>query len=257
MFSELSKCIISSIVFAAVILAGCTNASKFETSQKSKSDEKKSTAKGTQGEAVGKRQSLSAPEGVAAAIAECQNRELSSEVLRLDFPPMQGQCNWDIGEQEGGYMMGYDEQLLELPIKTSWVLCSMAFNLSKEDLYYDDYMTLMFNKRVLLGTTGIVDMLEEDELGLPIYDWSRLQRKKPQGSSTCLNGATKCDLTSTQQSGSIVLEMNTETNLKLMTHALKAGRYDLEIVTTGDNDPNIDCAHTGVPLDVSIKYYVK
>lgn len=255
------------ILAVTAVHVGCTNASDFETSQTTKRASKKSIpeavdsprSNASQGEATAKQESPppAAPEGVAIAIAECQTRALTSEVIRLDFPEMKGQCKWDIGEQEGGSMMGYDEQLLKLPVDSSWVLCSMAVSSNKEKLYYDDYIALMFNKRVLLGTRGIVDMLEKDKFGLPIYDWSRLQRKRPQGSKTCLDGATKCALTGTQQSGSLALEMDTDTNLKLMSHALELGRYDFEIVATGDNNPDIDCAHTGIPLDITIKYYVK
>lgn len=245
-------------------LSGCTGTSDFETTVKSERVAKRSVAespgandaKDSEGEGTIQQKS-SAPEGVATAIAQCQSKSLLVKSMRLDFPETKGRCNWDIGEQEGGSMMGYMEQKLKLPVESSWVVCSMAVRSTKEELYYDDYISLQFNGRVLLGTTGIVDMLEKDEFGLPIYDWSRLQRKLPQGSNTCLSGATKCSLPGTQQNGALQLEFDAETNQKLMSHALSMGQYEFQIVATGDNDPAIDCAHNGIPLDVSIEYYVK
>ena len=253
------------LILTMLAMAGCTDSSDFKTSPGGTRTKKTSipetvaspSTEGSQGEATSRKSPLAAPEVVVAAIADCKTKALTSAVMRLDFPEMKGQCKWDIGEQEGGSMMGHNEQLLKLPVESTWVLCSIAVSSNKENLYYDDYIALMFNKRVLLGTTGIVDLLEKDKFGLPIYDWSRLQRKLPNGPNTCLSGATKCALTGTQQAGALSLEMNTETNLKLMTHAFELGRYDFEIVATGDNDPAIDCAHTGIPLDVAIQYYVK
>lgn len=257
------RVLLASCLKLSAILA-CTGVSDFETRPQVKPVTKQSSAEGSPATSVNESQveelpkaTTVAPESVEQSIEQCHSRALLSKTLRLDFPETKGNCKWDIGEKEGGSMMGYIEQGLSLPVENSWVVCSMAVSSDKEDLYYDDYISLQFNGRVLLGTTGIVDMLEKDSLGLPIYDWSRLQRKVPQGSNTCLNGATKCALPGTQQNGALQLDLDAETNEKLMSHALGLGRYEFQIVATGDNDPAIDCAHTGIPLDVSIKYYVK
>lgn len=248
----------------ALTAVGCTEASDFKTNPKSTRSVKASAAEGVQAGGssdaaaeTGAQASQPVPEGVAPEIWACQTKSLKSETLQIVFPETQGRCVWDIGEQEGGSMMGYMKQKLTLPVDPAWVVCSMSIASDKADLYYDDYIALQFNQRVLLGTTGIIDLLEKDSLGLPIFDWSRLQRKLPKGSATCLGGSTKCALPGTQQNGPLAIEFDATTNQKLMSYALGLGRYEFEVVATGDNDPAIDCAHTGIPLDVSIQYYVK
>lgn len=194
--------------------------------------------------------------GLPKEIADCANKNLQTKDFVLDFPATKGQCKWDIGE-DGGKMMGHLEQTLKLPVESNWVLCSMAISSSKSDFYYDDYILMHFNDRGLIGSTGVIDFLDSDETGLPVFDWSKLQRQKPNGSKTCLPGASKCNLPGTQQNGTLALELEPATNLKLMAHAFKSGRYDFQMVMTGDNDPSIDCAHNGIAVSVGVKYYVK
>lgn len=252
-----------------VAVAGCTESSDFQTNPKGTRTAKASAAEGAQSSGSSSAATEQgaqpsqpapegvAPEGVAPEVFACQTQLLQSKTLQIAFPETKGRCVWDIGEQEGGSMMGYMRQKVSLPVDSAWVVCSMAIESDKADLYYDDYIALQFNQRVLLGTTGIIDLLEKDSRGLPVFDWSRLQRKLPSGSTTCLSGSTRCALPGTQQNGALAIEFDALTNQKLMSHALGLGLYEFEVIATGDNDPAIDCAHTGIPLDVSIQYYVK
>jgi hypothetical protein len=194
--------------------------------------------------------------GLPKEVADCANKNLQAKEFVLDFPATKGQCKWDIGE-DGGKMMGHLEQTLKLPIESNWVLCSVSIFSNKSDFYYDDYIMMHFDDRVLIGSTGVIDFLDSDENGLPIFNWSKLQRQRPGGTKTCLPGASKCSMPGTQQNGTLALELEPTTNLKLVAHAFKSGRYDFQMVMTGDNDPSIDCAHNGIAVNVGVKYYVK
>jgi hypothetical protein len=196
------------------------------------------------------------PNDLPTELSECKSRTLQTVVLQLDFPATAGNCRWDAGEQ-GGVMMGHLEQSLKLPVESNWVVCGMSIATDKTDITYDDYILLHFNERALIGSTGIVDMLEKDENELPRYQWSRLQGKRPQGTHTCLPGNLKCSLPGTEQNGPLMLELSEELNLKLMSVALTEKRFDFRLLTTGDNDEAIDCAHTGLPLAVTLKYYTR
>jgi hypothetical protein len=196
------------------------------------------------------------PDNIPTPLQACSKSTLSNRIFSVDFPARVG-CTWDIGQKSGGLMVGHYEQKSSLDIPSNWVVCSMAISTTKADLYYDDYLMIHFNKRLLLGSSGVIDLLQKDDSGLPVFDWSKLQGKRPNGGSTCLAGATECAVPGTQKQGAITLRLDESTNLKLMSLALSEQRYDFELVTTGDNDPNIDCGHTGVPLKVEVTYYTR
>ncbi|MEY4066036.1 MAG: hypothetical protein RIR26_2244 [Pseudomonadota bacterium] len=157
----------------------------------------------------------------------------------------------------GGKIMGHFEQTLKLPVASNWVVCAMSISSDKTDFVYDDYFLLHFNDRALMGSTGLVDMLEKDEAGLPKYQLSNLQGKSPEGANICMQGHSKCSLPGTEQNGPLRIELNESVNMKLMELGLKEKRFDFQVVTFGDNDTAIDCQQSGLPLDVTLKYFVK
>jgi hypothetical protein len=192
----------------------------------------------------------------AKDVMDCEKKALSTAVLQLDFPATKGTCTWDIGIHLGG-MYGHLEQTLKLPVQNNWVVCGISLAANKPDLYYDDYISLQFNNRTLIGSPGLVDILEKDEQGLPIFDWTKLQRQSISSGNTCLPGAVQCTLPESQRAGALQLELDAATQQKLMLHAAKEGRYEFSVLTTGDNEIQEDCAHNGIPLSVTVKYYTR
>ena len=71
--------------------------------------------------------------------------------------------------------------------------------------------------------------------------------------SQCLDGATECVIPNTQNNGALRLSFTEETN-RLLAGVSDAGNYNFKVVTTGDNDQDRDCSHTGLELLVEYRY---
>ncbi len=203
--------------------------------------------------------SESEPQGgsneAAVLLEGCSQPNLKTQTFSVNFPARQG-CLWDRG-MAGQMNMGHFEQKSQLAVSPNFIVCSMKIGGAKAGLLYDDKLLLNFNGVALMGSPGMIDFLEKDAQGLPVYNWERLFQKKALVGSKCIPGASKCELPETEQTGTFALELDTATNLKLMALAINQKKFEFTLLTTGDNDPSKDCRHTGIPLDVTVTYYTK
>jgi hypothetical protein len=241
-------------------LGACKGTDGFKGSNKgvdAKAPGAGSEAGSADGQVGGEGQSADGSNGAVDALLQaCDNGSLKDHAFSIVYPARKG-CTWDKGTKNA-YMAAHFEEKKSLSVPSNWVVCSMSIGAPRKEIYYDDYIMLHFNNKLLIGSGGIIDLLDKDPQGLPVYDWSKLSLKShPKGGSTCVAGATKCSLPATQTKGAFELEMDDGLNRKLMALALSASRFEFGLVTTGDNDQSIDCAHSELPLTVSVKYYVK
>jgi len=194
--------------------------------------------------------------GIPAEISSCSSKTMKTETFKISFPATQGKCLWE--NVNTGLLNAHLEQTMQIPVKENWVMCSMGIEVANgTSITYDDTILFAFNDRALIGTKGLIDLLKTDSNGLHRYEWSQLRGKSPLGELTCPSGATECFLPQQQTEGAIKLKIGTELIQKLMSLAFLEKKYELKVVTTGDNDFAVDCAHSGLPLLVNVSYYEK
>jgi hypothetical protein len=65
-----------------------------------------------------------------------------------------------------------------------------------------------------------------------------------------------CQLPLSQQTGQFRLELAPEQLIRLQSSAA-ASAQSINLIVTGDNDPNVDCQHGPLKMKVDVKYYLK
>ena len=60
----------------------------------------------------------------------------------------------------------------------------------------------------------------------------------------------ECSLPTTQETGAFDLDISEENSQKLSLELKEANGFDLKVITTGDDDPHLDCSHTEMKLEV-------
>jgi hypothetical protein len=194
---------------------------------------------------------------VPPEIEACDTATKISQSFDIVFPSTKGKCVWDHGTASG-VMMGHLFETQSVPVLSGRIMCGIEISSSAPQLYYDDFILLHFDERALIGSTGMIDLLGEDALGLPLFDWSKLLGKSPKGgTTTCIPGATACALPGTEKTGPLKLSLDATTNKKLATVAHMQKKFDITVVTTGDNNGSVDCGHTELPITIVVQYYVK
>ena len=157
-------------------------------------------------------------------------------------------------EPDGGIFAARVEQTATLDLPPGAQLCGFSLSGSNENFYYDDELMLLLNNIPLIGS---VDFASQFELidGLPRYNWLRIRglRGGDLGEASCIEGATECLIPGTQSNGEIRIAFDDLTNNRLASTG-NNGEYIFKIVVTGDNDPDLDCAHSGLNLEVTYDY---
>ncbi len=187
--------------------------------------------------------------------------ETRAQVLEFASPLRTiGQCPWEVGDnlsQAAGVMAARLEVTKSLDAPPHAILCSIRFRVPETNMYYDDWMYVLFNDVVVLSPSDWSGMLEQTPEGLLIYDWTHI-RGQSGGSppAYCPGAGSTCELPDTQVNGSISLEIDQDTQRLLFDRAAALGRHDVTVAATGDNDPPIDCDHSDFDLEVTYEYVV-
>ncbi len=187
--------------------------------------------------------------------------ETRTQVLSFANPLVTlGQCPWGVGdnlEEQSGVMAARLEVTKSLDAPPDAILCSIRFRVPETNMYYDDWMYVLFNDVVVLSPSDWSGMLEQTPEGLLIYDWTHI-RGQSGGSppAYCPGAGSTCELPDTQVNGSISLEIDQDTQRLLFDRAAALGRHDVTVAATGDNDPPIDCDHSDFDLEVTYEYVV-
>lgn len=201
--------------------------------------------------------------------AACEERadEIVTETFRIDFPATEGECAWGEDGNTGptqGYLSARVEQTEALDL-TKIVACDMDFDFAGEagleqDIVYDDNFFFLFNGIVLAASyRPWVEALPAEGI-FRFYDWTTIVGMENLFSGVptyCLGDETDqadCDIPPPETQGPIALSFDLAITSELSFRAIDETRAEFGFVATGDNDPDIDCAHEAFFFEVTVPY---
>ncbi len=182
----------------------------------------------------------------------------STETISIDIPNIGPGCDWSQGgniDPESAVFAARAEQEISFTIAPRASLCSLSITGETPDFYFDDHLMLLLNQVPLIGSVNFASQFDIVD-GLPRYEWSKIVGKLPGevGSEpTCLDGATECLIPGTQSNGVINIAFNEMTN-RLLANTSATNANFFTLVVTGDNDPDLDCLHSGLTMQVTYEY---
>ena len=201
--------------------------------------------------------------GQVGAYNECVNGQYTgcpapqSGSKKVNIPELEPDCPFGQGSNlnpKGGKAAARVEQWTPINLPEGTILCSMEIISNTSEFYYDDHFVLALNDTVLMTSWNALGEFPKVN-GLPQYEWSAIKGDVLSGSHKCINGATQCSLPGTEEQGSVALAFTASTNEKLMTLAGQDGYYGFLLVAVGDDNPDVDCYHSGLKLKVKYTYY--
>lgn len=137
---------------------------------------------------------------------------------------------------------------------------------SNTQFYYDDNLFVTLNGYVLASTSNFTRHLESAGEFFR-YDWSRLVGKPAQNSAAdsapnnqyCAGASTgeaSCEFPQTEVIGASKLQFS-ESVIQNILGMTNSSQFELGVITTGDNDPAIDCQHVAIDLNLDVEYVVQ
>jgi hypothetical protein len=152
------------------------------------------------------------------------------------------------------------EQSVEFDLPSGSTICSMEFSFPTQQFVFDDYFFLTFDGSVLAASHPVQSILPRKS-EIMQYSWKEMSGKKwPAGVDTvvyCLgkeSNQASCEWPNTERVGQI--RMRFDPDILQRVTALNSGRtrHQFKFITTGDNDPEIDCQHSPVSFQVKVRY---
>ena len=203
--------------------------------------------------------------GVTSSKVACINGqypacpEPQSATLMVHIPELYPNCPFGIDdnwEKTGGKAAARVEQDIPFSFPEDQLICSLALSGASDDFYYDDTMVLALNGVVLISSTAILDKFQMMD-GLPMYAWDALVGESiGKEGPECLAGATACQMPGTQQNGEVSLAFDPITSEQLIQTG-QGVDHTFTAIVTGDDNPPIDCHHTGLTILVDYTYVPK
>jgi hypothetical protein len=207
-----------------------------------------------------------APEGTIAEA--CAGGSPDTVSLDVSFPARAPGCAWGEDgnrEPEQGFVTARAEESVALDLDGG--ICSLAFDFTESDdgddddellLRYDDGFLLAFGGAILVASYApLVEVFETDGF-LRLYDWSRLV-DAPFGfeeeGTYCLGeaeGLSSCEVPPPETPGPLALAFGEPVVGALAERAHAEDRYAFDLVTYGDNDPDVDCSHSALSFRVEV-----
>ena len=118
------------------------------------------------------------------------------------------------------------------------------------DIEYDDHIIVAFNDLILLAAVDLDAQSPFGEVaGFFAYEWLRLRDQPLDFGTYCVDN---CELPDTETSGTIALELNEDLVHRLGFAAQQQDRAELSVITTGDDNDDRDCHHSGFDIDVTL-----
>ena len=197
-------------------------------------------------------------QGVWEGCEDELGRSLNRGMTLIDLPALTPNCPFDMGDnlpQAGGVFTARVEQFVDFELPEGAQLCAFSLSGSNEDFYFDDELMLLMNDVPLIGSVNFASQFEIVD-GLPRYDWLRIRGRSTDelgSGATCIEGAVECLIPGTESNGELSVAFDLDTNVRL-ANTSDQGDYQFKVVIVGDNDEDLDCAHSGLSLQVSYEY---
>ncbi len=171
------------------------------------------------------------------------------------------------------------EESIKLDLPPGALLCSMALDFKTEDsgsdrgqlMYYDDEIFLTLNS-VILAASQSHDRYLEKKNNFLVYDWDKLLKQdyRQNFGVYCIGeeqGLGKCKIPRTQTRGLMSLSFDEKIIQEAALTALGVDAakkkdnvsivdpdFTFKFITTGDNNPDIDCQHSRFSFKVRTSY---
>ncbi len=169
------------------------------------------------------------------------------------------------------YLRARYTQTSTIDIPAGAVICDMDIESPEQNFNYDDIFFLSFNNQILasnhskqikevISAETIVHSGTGRNLAFYEYDWLKVRNTmfKNVVNDFCLGGEqglSNCQWPVTQEFGKIKLNFDSEILTRLGARAIGTKQV-LSFVITGDNDPDSDCYHQRLDLNLEVKYYI-
>lgn len=170
-----------------------------------------------------------------------------------------------------GYLRARYTQLKKLTLPPNAVICDLEMSGPEKSFKYDDIFFLNFNGKVLASNhkSEIKKFLPRENINLSsieknldffTYDWLKIRNSpfRNEANDFCLGleeNLSLCHWPITEQTGTIKLQFHPEILIRIAA-SRAINNQEIEMVITGDNNPDVDCYHDRLDLNLKIKYYI-
>jgi hypothetical protein len=182
-------------------------------------------------------------------------------------------CKWGVGDNapmRGGAAAARYEQLQSVNLDSAWLVCGMNIDFPDQLFQYDDHFFLTLNDNVVAtSTSALLEHFPRQTLSIAgqstevyRYGWEFI-RDKSHGISNSIaqdycvgmGALSNCSWPLTEQTGSITMDMHPNLVVALANNYFESNkRFDLEFITTGDDNPSSDCQHKPITFTVDVEY---
>jgi len=199
------------------------------------------------------------------------------ETLRVDvtFPAREPGCAWGEGgnrEPEQGLVTARAEDEAPLDLPDDVVICDLGFDFGVDAgtddddddddpvIRYDDNFLLTFGDVVLAASYAPMVETFITESVLRLYDWDRLVGFPfgfEDAGTYCLGaeeGLSSCSVPPPETPGPLALDFGEPVVAALAERAYTRADYTFGFITIGDNDADVDCAHSAFTFEVDVAY---
>lgn len=178
--------------------------------------------------------------------------------------------NGNLTKKDGRLRARYtQDRQIDLPANA--VICDMKIESKEQDFRYDDAFFLSMNNYILasnhkkeikevIAPEVISHRRTNKNVSLFKYDWLKVRNTTFDNVANdfCLGNdedLSSCQWPITEEYGKIKLEFDSELLIRLGSKSVDS-KQALSFVVTGDNNPDLDCYHQELDLDLEIKYFI-
>lgn len=219
------------------------------------------------------------PESVTAACSNLANlQNVSFQVfIPNPLPQSGGKCPWPTsGEDSLGNVPMLEsnitariEQKISLAQFDGKIVCSLDISTPQTAFKYDDEFIITLNDRMLAsswyypGPSGYPTIPNDPEV--PLYDWFNIRKAQTYNNGIhnyfCLGGPFSstpnpglenfCHWPATEQNGVMTLNFNPEKIQSIISSMAYGENFYLNFITVGDNNPESDCRHNDLYMNIT------
>lgn len=171
------------------------------------------------------------------------------------------------GKKGAGIVAGRNTQTREAKLKDNVTVCSIRVTSNTKKFYYDDGFALTMNGRVIATGRMGSKLFKPDpkHKNVRVFDYNKIRGKSygSTGTEGCGLATNRCSVPKTETVGRFEIDPTKASNASLSRivedDRKNAGIDDTRIIfdltVTGDDDPDIDCKHRGMELQVGYTYF--
>ena len=189
--------------------------------------------------------------------------------LRCEFSPEPNKINaqGNLGKIED-VITARREQVVKVELPQNAVVCGMEFlqpgSSQSQNMRFDDEIIFLLNNNVIASSFNYNKQFKGSNPSageLIQYRWEKIRgqtyRQSGDNDLYCFGkdiGQGSCIIPKTETNGIIRIEMAQGIVHRLAADAITKGALEFSLVTTGDNNVEIDCQHMDFEFDVTLKY---